>query len=397
MKRPVSPSGNLAPSRTRAVLFLAATALLALAGEVAWFSAPVQEWRLGRLELSALERHVAASPYDTRTLYHYALRLREAGRDTEAADVLHRAVIMEPHSHRLLVAMGETMLRLGRLERAEEYLGQAVHLGETSPRARAALATVHQRQERWAQAAAAWRAVVRQRPDDAAAWHALGECEARLLRPEEWREAMERAARLEPRNAAYQRDLGEALAYQEAWEEAERVLGEALRLDPSDARARYRLADARGRRATSPQEEARVVAEFRRAAAALPDDPELPLLFGRFLAARGRWAEAAQQFEIALRLDPTREQAHYQRALAYRRLGRAADADRALALFKRLSDARRTVAYLGSRVELASDDPDLRRRLSHARDTLARIVVAAKTEVARIPKKDPEVRRRGGH
>jgi tetratricopeptide (TPR) repeat protein len=356
--------------RQRAVWALIGVAFAVLAVEVAWLSAPAREWRLSRMELAALERHVAEQPYDTRGLAAYARRLSAAGREEEAAAALHRAVVMEPRSRPLLVAMGRSMLRLERWQRAEEYLGEAIRLGERGAEARAALATVHQAQERFADAALLWRQVVAERPADAAAWHALGLCEARMLRPEEWREAMTRAARLAPENGEYHRALGEALAYQEEWEAAERSFSRALALRPDDARARYQRAAIHGRQARTAAEVAAVLAEFDRAASALPHDPEPRVARGRFLADQGRWDEAARAFAEALRIDPAHEPAHYHRATSLRRAGRDADADRALSRFRRVSDAQRAVRYLSARLQLAPDDPDLQRRLARARTAL---------------------------
>jgi cytochrome c-type biogenesis protein CcmH/NrfG len=358
----------------RALLVLLVVALAILAFEVLWFSGPAREWRLARLDLAGLERHVAEQPYDTRGLAAYARRLSASGREGEAAGILHRAVVMEPGSRPLLVAMGESMLRLGRLDRAEEYLGEATRRGEKGAAARAALATVYQQQERFAEAGVLWRQVVAERPGDAQAWHALGLCEAKMVRPEEWRDAMARAARLAPLKGEYHRALGEALAYREEWDAAELSFYRALGLDPGDARARYQHAAIRGRKARTRREVDAVLADFRRAAAELPGDPEPWVACGRFLADQRRFDEAAHAFAAALRLDPGHEPAHFQLATALRRAGRALEADRALLRFRRVSDASRAVRYLSARLQLSPDDPELKRRLTRARDEMRKIV-----------------------
>lgn len=345
-------------------------ALAILAFEAVWFSGPGREWRLARLDLAALARHVAAQPYDTRGLHAYARALSAAGREEEAAAALHRAVVMDPGSPSLLLAMGEAMRRLRRWERAEQYLGEAIRRGERSPDAKAALAAVYQEQGRFPDAAVLWREVTTARPKDAAAWHALGLCEAQMLRPKEWEDAMSRAARLAPENGEHHRALGEALAYQEAWPAAEAAFFRALSLRPDDARARYQWAAIRSRQADTPDAVAAVLADFRRAADALPADPEPRLAMGRFLAEQGRWTEAARAFADALRLDPTHESAHYHHATALRRAGRHADAEAALSRFRHVSDAQRAVRYLEGRLELAPNDSDLKRRLSRAHERL---------------------------
>ena len=65
----------------------------------------------------------------------------------------------------------------------------------------------------------------------------------------------------------------------------------------------------------------------------------------RDLLDRGDFANAAAHLQVAAGLSPDKDYIHYQLQLAYRKLGRNADADRELEIYKGLkSQARARVA-----------------------------------------------------
>lgn len=65
-----------------------------------------------------------------------------------------------------------------------------------------------------------------------------------------------------------------------------------------------------------------------------PDDPRNLFLAGKALAQLGRSDLSVRWFEQAIRLNADYSEAHYQLSQAYRRLGRVADAERALKSFQ---------------------------------------------------------------
>jgi Flp pilus assembly protein TadD len=83
------------------------------------------------------------------------------------------------------------------------------------------------------------------------------------------------------------------------------------------------------------------------------------LSLGKLFMRAQRWADAVAELEQIVKLDPNVPEAYYQLGLAYGRLKRTADAQSAMATFKRLSDA-----------EKKREDDDLRavvKRLSNVR------------------------------
>jgi Flp pilus assembly protein TadD len=65
-----------------------------------------------------------------------------------------------------------------------------------------------------------------------------------------------------------------------------------------------------------------------------PDEPRNLFLAGKALAQLGRSDISVRWFERAIALDPDYPEPHYQLSQAYRRLGRADDADRELKAFQ---------------------------------------------------------------
>jgi len=109
---------------------------------------------------------------------------------------------------------------------------------------------------------------------------------------------------------------GENLAKAHAQFEAE------LKLNPYDAVAKYQVAQILA--AQQKPDEARKA--FEDALRLKPDFPEAMIAVGRSSLSDKQYAQAAQWFEKAVALQPDNEAAHYSLMLAYRDLGRSADA-----------------------------------------------------------------------
>jgi tetratricopeptide (TPR) repeat protein len=95
-----------------------------------------------------------------------------------------------------------------------------------------------------------------------------------------------------------------------------------LKLNPSDAVAKYQVAQI----LTAQQKPEEARKWFEEALALKPDFAEAMIAVGRSRASDKHYAEAAQLFERAAALQPENEAAHYNLMLAYRDLGRGADA-----------------------------------------------------------------------
>jgi len=65
------------------------------------------------------------------------------------------------------------------------------------------------------------------------------------------------------------------------------------------------------------------------------------VLLGRALLQQGDAAGAIENLEAAEKLDPNRDTTYFQLSQAYRRAGRMADAEKALATYQKLIEANR--------------------------------------------------------
>jgi Flp pilus assembly protein TadD len=81
--------------------------------------------------------------------------------------------------------------------------------------------------------------------------------------------------------------------------------------------------------------------ELARAIDINPDLYEARVALGRALVARGRAAEAIEHLQRAAQLAPGNPEPHYQLSLAYRRLGRKAEADAESEAVRRIHESRR--------------------------------------------------------
>jgi tetratricopeptide (TPR) repeat protein len=95
-----------------------------------------------------------------------------------------------------------------------------------------------------------------------------------------------------------------------------------LKLNPTDAVAEYEIGQvlAAGRKTFD------AVAHYERALAMRPDFAEALIAVGKARAESKQYVDAAKLFERAVALDPSNEAARYNLMLAYRNLGRTADA-----------------------------------------------------------------------
>ena len=135
----------------------------------------------------------------------------------------------------------------------------------------------------------------------------------------------------------------EGLAYirWEHWPEAAKAFQTELDLDPGDLDAMYHLGFVDQQ--LSKADEA--LALYMQVIAADPKYVNAQYEAGKILMDRGDFGGAAGHLQIAANLSPDKDYIHYQLQAAYRKLGRTADADRELEVYKGLKEkARERVA-----------------------------------------------------
>ena len=193
-------------------------------------------------------------------------------------------------------------------------------------------------------------------PSSSRLWFALGFANFKLDKNEEAERALRKAVELDPKFAPAFAYLGLIRAKTGAYAEAIMLYENALRADSKLAVVHHLIADAM----LKQNADARVVETHLRQAVTMdPTFTPARLSLGKLFMRAQRWSEAIVELEQVVKLDPSVPEAYYQLGLAYGRLKRTADAQTAMATFKRLSDA-----------EKKREDEDLRevvKRLSNVR------------------------------
>jgi tetratricopeptide (TPR) repeat protein len=113
-------------------------------------------------------------------------------------------------------------------------------------------------------------------------------------------------------------------------DDARREFEEELTIDPGSAAAEYEL----GEMARQARHWDQAIEHFARAAQLEPEFTETFIGLGKSLVSAGRAQDAVAPLENAVKLEPRNPNAHYQLSFAYRRLGRAEEAQKELAAYK---------------------------------------------------------------
>ena len=170
-------------------------------------------------------------------------------------------------------------------------------------------------------------------------WFALGFANFKLDKNEESERALRKVIDLDPKFAPAFAYLGLLRAKTGAYVEAVSLYENALAADPKLAVVHHLIADTMLKQTNA---DARVIETHLRQAAAM-DPTFMParLSLGKLFMRSQRWTEAVSEFEQVIKLDPGVTEAYYQLGLAYGRLKRSADAQSAMATFKRLTDTQK--------------------------------------------------------
>ena len=194
-------------------------------------------------------------------------------------------------------------------------------------------------------------------PSSSRLWFALGFANFRHDKNEEAERALRKAIELDPKFAPAFAYLGLLRAKTGAYEEAILLYQRALAADPKLAVVHHLIAATMLEQQNADSRA--IETHLRRAAEMDPTFMPARLSLGKLFMRSQRWTEAVAELEQVIKLDPNVTEAYYQLGLAYGRLKRTAEAQTAMANFKRLSDTQKR-----------QDDAELRavvKRLSNVR------------------------------
>jgi Tfp pilus assembly protein PilF len=168
---------------------------------------------------------------------------------------------------------------------------------------------------------------------------AIGLANLKLDKNGEAVQAFNRAIELDPEFAQAYAYLGIMRVASGQYEEGVRCFEQALHRNPNIAVVHYLLADALIKQTDA--DAARIEKSLKRAIDLDATYAPALLALGKLRAQAGRLPEAVAEFEKVIRLDPNLAEAYYQLGRALNRLKRTAEAQSALAAFKRLSDSQK--------------------------------------------------------
>lgn len=134
--------------------------------------------------------------------------------------------------------------------------------------------------------------------------------------------------------------IGLADIQAQKWADARTELDAELKIEPGDPDTLYNLGIVDAQESKNPEAERR----FEQVIAKQPGNANAQYELGKLLLDGGKPQEALPHLETAARLSPDKAYVHYQLQAAYRKLSRAADADRELTLYQQLKAKSRADA-----------------------------------------------------
>ncbi len=233
-------------------------------------------------------------------LGHLADCLTALGRFQEALEHYQRAIAIDPRNARLYCNQAHALGHLGQMEMAVTSSQRAIMLDPTLADAHDNLGLALVGLGRFPEAAPSFRQALALDPNHTDALNNLGRCLIELGEPEHTLAIFQRAIALRPNHAPSHRYLGDALLTLRRLDEAVASYRHCLILDLDHAEAHLGLAMALRMLGQVDAAEASV----RTALALLPQSPAALTLLGEINGDRGKFLEAGELFERAIKSDP---------------------------------------------------------------------------------------------
>ncbi len=254
------------------------------------------------------------------------LATQALGRPLEAVDYFRRALELRPDFGQAHRDLGMVLRELGEHDLALEHLRRAVELAPRYPAARSGLSLVLLDRGQPEEALIHSEEAVRLQPDLAIHHHNLGNALQRLGRWDLARGAYLEALRLDPDLAHSHLQIGMTLRVDGRLAEAAQWFKQAVELEPENPWLWEQLADLEMER----QEHDAAIPCWERAIELSAKERAGPFIsLGWSLQEEGRYAEAAEHYRTALRLQPEAVMAYINQGGIHEELGETALAEAA--------------------------------------------------------------------
>jgi tetratricopeptide (TPR) repeat protein len=296
------------------------------------------------LDEAAAELNAALSvdPSNVEAVVNLA-RLHRARKDATAAGrLLESAVARGMDAAPIYAALADLYESIGRMENAIPAMRLAVERAPDSEdyRFRYALLLVNSQAPK--AAVIRLQEALKSFPRSAKLWFALGLAYMTEHQSVEAAPALARAIELDPQAAPALAYLGLAYAEQGRYDEAVKFYERAVAVNPQLATVHYLLADILLKQ--KPSDTARPEKSLLRALELDPTLASARLALGKLYLRTERLDAAVEQLTRAAALDPNSAETHYQLGRIYTRQKRTAEAQIALATFKRLNEGQKEQA-----------------------------------------------------
>jgi tetratricopeptide (TPR) repeat protein len=298
----------------------------------------------GLLDEATAELNAASSadPANVESVVNLARLYRVRKDVTAAGRLLESAVARGIDAAPVYAALADLYESIGRIENAIPAMRLAVERAPASEdyRFRYALLLVNSQAPK--AAVIRLQEALKQFPRSAKLWFALGLAYMTEHQSVEAAPALARAIELDPQAAPALAYLGLAHAEQGRYDEAVKFYERAVAVNPQLATVHYLLADILLKQ--NPSDTARPEKSLLRALELDPTLASARLALGKLYLRTERLDAAVEQLTRAAALDPNSAETHYQLGRIYTRQKRTAEAQAALATFKRLNEGQKEQA-----------------------------------------------------
>jgi Tfp pilus assembly protein PilF len=333
-------------------------------GEAAAVVSPQSRAELGAALLEAelfdeavaeLDAAVAADPSNVEAIVNLARSYRARKDVTAAGRLLEATLARGLEDARVFAALADLYESIGRVENAIPAMRLAVERAPANEEYRFRYALLLINSQAPKAAVIRVQEALQAFPRSAKLWFALGLAYMTEHQSAEASPALARAVELDPRAAPALAYLGLAHAEQGRYDEAIVFYERAVGVNEQLATVHYLLADILLKR--NPSDTERPERSLLRAVELDPTLASARLALGKLYFRTDRLESAAEQLQCAVALDPNSAETHYQLGRVYTRLKRTAEAQAALATFKRLNE--------GQKEQAQNDRREIVRRLAN--------------------------------
>jgi tetratricopeptide (TPR) repeat protein len=304
--------------------------------------------------VTVFERAVRVSGDRSASQYNLAVAALQARDPARAVDAAERALALAPGDANALSVFAAASAEAGRLQPAIDALRKAIAIAPDEERYYMDLAVLCMEHDAPDLALEVTNAGLSRLPASARLYTLRGAIHADRAELDEATRDFEQAASLSPDALYGSVGLSLVLRQNAQLPEAITLLRSKLAQKPQDATLNYLLGDALMR--SEPAAGTPVFREaeqaFRRAVKARPQFAKAHAALGKLYLRSGDAAAAAEKLAAAVRMDPGDRLALNQLVMAYRQLGRAAEAAEAAAQLKDVLDRERTEEVARNRMRL---------------------------------------------